>query len=148
MTAVAYQKNNHGNGVRIPIQDLPPVYFRKWGQKDVIPYQFAAYFRKILQQPRYQSFNVLALPSPVELTGFFGCSEMAIFQGFQELQRQGYDYKIQGLDLPILLQDPKKRNQSAVQQWGRLSQELLKPWDMVRNRTRNPLDTHPYQPKL
>ncbi len=148
MMAATYKDNKRGQSVRLSIQDLPTPPFSKWNQGDILPYQFAAYFRQLLQNPRYKNVETLILPSPMELTGTFGCSETTVFRGFQELQRQGYDYKIQGLDFPILFSDPRNRSRQNTNNWGTLSQELLKPWDMVRNRTRNPLDTHPYMPKL
>jgi hypothetical protein len=63
-----------------------------------------------------QALEGWVLPSTMELSGFFHCSECDVLEAFHELQRSGYNYEVFGLDCPIVMHSPVYSRQ-ADQPW-------------------------------
>ncbi|MBY0403527.1 MAG: hypothetical protein K2X66_06480 [Cyanobacteria bacterium] len=51
----------------------------------------------------YDPKIALKLPSLVDLSKFFQCSQMDVYDTLQVLRRKGYDYDFRGMETPILL---------------------------------------------
>lgn len=48
----------------------------------------------------------LAVPSVKELAPAFHCTDMDVLEALYELTQQGYDFRLSGLDRPVILSDP------------------------------------------
>ncbi len=44
----------------------------------------------------------LRIPPLLDLATFFRCPHLEVYDAFQKLRKQGYDYEISGLDDPVL----------------------------------------------
>ncbi len=128
------------------LSDMPEPRFAR---SATLPMQIAAYFRRLLLSGASRKCDFLELPTPCQLAGFFGCSEMVLMKALQEFERQGYAYELNALDRPVLISDPMNRERrNSKERWHSLSTEMLKPWDPVRQRTRNPLDIKAWMGRL
>ncbi|MBK8189916.1 MAG: hypothetical protein IPK79_05640 [Vampirovibrionales bacterium] len=114
------------------LDKMPPVKFHALGE---LPLQVASYCRRLLLFLMAPKADDVVLPSILDLSGFFGCSERDVLAGFQELQRQGFEYELHGLDDPIRLWDPYKGDARKAGDWQAFSHDMLRPWESaIRNR--------------
>ncbi|MBY0403528.1 MAG: hypothetical protein K2X66_06485 [Cyanobacteria bacterium] len=87
------------------LEDLPPFHTEEDG---AITSQIESYLRKLLDThtPFQGNPPFLLIPSACDLSSFFHCSELHVFEALQEMGKQVYDYEIRGLDGPICMRDP------------------------------------------
>lgn len=71
--------------------------------------QIAAYFRRLLESYQQNSPPYVLIPAAIELSCFFKCAELHIFEALQEMKEQAFDYEVRGWDGPITLRDPLGR---------------------------------------
>jgi hypothetical protein len=71
------------------------------------PELVANYFKALFKQSNQKQIEV---PSAMTLSGFFKCSVLDVLKAFGSMkENQAYDYKIKGLDYPIVVSAPAKR---------------------------------------
>lgn len=116
------------------LADMPPVTFHALGELSI---QVAAYCRRLLLFFMPSKSEEVVLPSILDLSGFFGCSERDVLSGLQELQHQGFEYELHGLDDPVRLWNPRTGATRRAADWQSLSRDMLRPWDSAfRSRAR------------
>lgn len=101
--------------------------FRALGVDDLPPYkpdnhicsdvQIANYLKKLVRTHGAGETPTLMLPPICSLSGFFNCSELDVFDAFQHLKKQGYHYRIHGLDALITLHDPMSEEARYPAPW-------------------------------
>jgi hypothetical protein len=96
------------------IDDLPPFRLDAYIETDT---QIANYLKKLVRTYGMGSQPTVVLPPIYALACFFCCSELDVFDAFQELKQQGYHYRIQGLDALITLHDPLPESDRYPSPW-------------------------------
>ena len=96
------------------VDELPPFQPESYVETEV---QIANYLRKLLRTHGMGSRPTIMLPPICALSGFFACSELDVFDAFQELKKNGYHYRIQGLDALITLHDPMAEDERYPSPW-------------------------------
>lgn len=122
----------------INISDFPPFVF---SEKSDIALQIAAHLRRVLRNHGRGCPASLRIPSAITLSGFYQRSILDVLDGLIELKNQHYEYVMNGLDSEIILHDPlcRSKNNKSTLTWSTLSEELLNPWNAIKQHTRNPL---------
>jgi DNA-binding transcriptional MocR family regulator len=60
------------------------------------------YLAQLLEAQRISPMTQVKIPSLEELAKFFKCTQMNVYDAFQTLRDEGYDYYLAGMDQPIL----------------------------------------------
>jgi hypothetical protein len=99
--------------VTIDLAHMPPfgAAFNQDAQRQVVNY-LASLVKT--QNNLFKPAPMVQIPSACELSGFFQCSELHVFEALRDLANQGFEYEIRGLDGPICLRDPLARKTRKV----------------------------------
>lgn len=116
----------------VGLVEFPPYARGNFGS---VTHMVTSHLRRLLEFNK-QRYNCegLVIPSVTVLSGYFNCTELDVLEAFHELRRQGYDYEIHGLDMPISYYDPLVREPLREHTaWNSLSEMFTRVWQALHS---------------
>ncbi len=101
---------------RFTAGQLPSFRPRKHETRTIQIRDYLAHLVERAQQGHHKA-AYLQIPSILELTVFFGCCEMDVFDALFEMKKDHYRYELLGIDAPVKLWDPLNRTAHPRKRW-------------------------------